>query len=532
MSAVKFIGILSFYFAFALNTSFWQQLFAKISIGNFAMAWFVVSLPFFVFVPLLWFLCLITLPKIAKPLIIFLLLASAAADYAMRKLGVVIDSDMVRNFAETNLREAADLITWRAFFHVVIWGGIPSVWVFFCRIHYNRFGREFIRRLAICGIGLSFILLVAATSYKEYVSFGRNNREIRHYINTFNYIYAVGRYWQKTAEANRTFTILDDRPQRLTMVPENQPRLLVLLVGETARAANFSLYGYERQTNPLLEKQDIITLKNVFSCGTATAVSLPCMFAAAGRSDFNAGDVKYTQNLLDLAQTAGYQVYWKDNDDGCKGVCARVSNVDAKDEKHPAYCFGDYCHDDVLLTDLEEHLKNARGKDTVLVLHMMGSHGPTYYKRYPDAFKKFSPACDTADLQNCSREQIINTYDNTILYSDYIISSVIDALKKHPKLNSSMIYISDHGESLGENNIYLHGLPYAIAPEEQKKVPMILWMSDQLRQNMKLNEKCLRQKAETTEFSHDNLFHSVLRLLAVKTPLYTKNLDIFNDCMP
>lgn len=160
----------------------------------------------------------------------------------------------------------------------------------------------------------------------------------------------------------------------------------------------------------------------------------------------------------------------------------------------------------------------------------MGSHGPTYFKRYPDRFKKFTPACDTANLQDCTKEQIINTYNNTIVYTDYIIASVIETLKKHNELQSGMLYVSDHGESLGENNIYLHGLPYAIAPDVQKKIPMVLWLSESIETSLGIDKTCLKQQAETKAFSHDNYFHSVLRLLSIKSTAYERSLDIFEKC--
>ena len=226
------------------------------------------------------------------------------------------------------------------------------------------------------------------------------------------------------------------------------------------------------------------------------------MFSHLDKKQFNLTDANFTQNLLDIAKLAGYDVIWKDNDDGCKKVCNRVHKIDAKIGNKQPFCFGNYCHDDILLDGLNEELNNIN-KDTLIVLHTMGSHGPTYYKRYPEQFKKFTPTCDTANLQDCTQEQIINTYDNTIVYTDYIISSVIDILKNQKQLETAMLYVSDHGESLGENNIYLHGLPYAIAPKEQKQVPMILWLSDTKKTSLNINAEQLRKKAETHKFSHD-----------------------------
>ena len=528
LNSITFIIIISLYFSFALNITFWQFAFAKISVTNLQTVFFAASLPLFIFVPLFLFFCLIILPYIGKPLIILLLTISAASDYAMRSLGIVINSDMIRNFAETNLREACDLITLRAVLHVVFLGILPGIVIAKISVCFSSFSREFLKRLFYCCCFLFLLALTALATYKEYVSFGRNNSEVRRYINTFNYIYACGRYYKRSLDAKRSFVILDEHPA-LAPKSSQAPRILVLLIGETARAANFSLHGYEQETNPLLKKQNIIYFQNISSCGTATAVSLPCMFAAKGRNDFDVTDAKYTQNLLDIIKAAGYDVWWKDNDDGCKGVCERIDHIDAKDGNKQPYCFGDYCHDDILLDGLEYKIKTAK-KDTVIVLHMMGSHGPTYYKRYPERFSRFKPSCNTADLQNCTREQIVNTYNNTILYTDYIVSSAIDILKKHSGIESGLIYISDHGESLGENNIYLHGLPYSIAPDEQKQIPMLLWLSEKLQKSACVNTKCLTQNAAAKNYSHDNFFHSVLRILAVNTTVYDKNLDIFADC--
>lgn len=528
LSAQNFIVLASSYFAVVLNITFWRFICQKIEICNLNGVIFAVSLPFFIFITLYLFFSLIILPKIGKPLIAVLLVLSAAADYAMSNLGIIIDSDMVRNFAETNLREGADFITLRSVFYVFFLGIVPAAAVFFTEIHFMSFAAELKQRLFRNALLLALLGCFAFTSYKEYVSFGRNHQEVRKYINTFNYIYAGGRYYQKQKNQNRKFVILDPAP-RIDKPENGNIRLLILLVGETARAKNFSLCGYERETNPELKKQDIITFQNVTSCGTATAISLPCMFSAQPRRSFDINGAQFTENLLDIVQKAGYKVFWKDNDDGCKGVCKRVETADAKAGNKQPYCFGNYCHDDILLDGLNERIAAVK-QDSVIVLHMMGSHGPTYFKRYPDKFKRFVPSCDTADLQRCTREQIVNTYDNTILYSDYIISSVIDILKQHPNLESSMLYVSDHGESLGENNLYLHGFPYSLAPDEQKKVPMILWLSEKMRQAAAFDRRCLLLKGKNQAYSHDNFFHSVLRLLGIKSVLYDKKLDIFDEC--
>ena len=529
IKSLTYTTLLSAYFAYILNIKFWTFLWTGSEInGIFDVAALVGFLIVF-FSIYFCFFSLIAVPYIGKIIIAVLLICSAAADYSSQNLGIVINPDMIRNFAETTAREASDFFTLPFVCYVMLLGVLPAICLFWIKVEYSPLKKEIRNRLLSCGMVLALSALILPIFYKSYISFGRNNYQIRYYINTFNYISAVVRYHKKNANKNRSFVILDNNPYVLSRT-SGQPRVLVLIVGETARANNFSLYGYSKKTNPLLEKQDIIAFQKTISCGTSTAVSLPCMFSVTGKRKFDITDAKYTQNVLDIVQAAGDRVIWKDNDDGCKNVCVRAEYINAQAENKQPYCFNDYCHDDILLDNLEVTLDEIK-KDTLIVLHMMGSHGPAYYKRYPETMNVFGPACNTEDLQDCSQEEIVNAYDNTILYTDYIISSVIDLLKTKNNLQSIMLYVSDHGESLGEHHIYLHWLPDKIAPKEQKEVPMILWLSDNVKNNMNIDISCLRHNAEKNSFSHDNYAHTILGLLEVQTKTYQKNLDILNTCI-
>ena len=528
VTSKKIILILSLYFSFLLNITFWKYLYQQLDFSQTSVIIAACIVPLIVFTPIYLLLSLITVPYFGKILISILLIASASADYAMSNLGIVINSDMMRNFAETNTREAMDLVTTHAIIYVIILGVLPALWVILTKIEYAGLKKEIKIRFLSCLAFIGLTLALAPISYKEYVSFGRNHKVVRHYMNTFNYIFAYTRYMKKQHVKSHAYVVLDNTPI-INKKDGSKPRVLVYLVGETARADHFSLYGYNQKTNPMLEKEDLIVFNHVTSCGTATTMSLPCMFSHQTRKNFKLSAAAYTQNVLDIAKLAGYDVYWKDNDDGCKDVCNRVENVDAKEGNKQPYCFGRYCHDDILLDGLEERIAGIK-QDTVIALHMMGSHGPTYYKRYPQAFDKFKPTCDSADLKDCTKAQIINTYDNTILYTDYVVSSAINILKKYPHLASAVLYASDHGESLGENNIYLHGLPYAIAPEEQKNIPMLVWLSDEIKQDLDLDMEKIKKNAAAKEHSHDNLFHSILHLLSIETTVAKEErneLDIF-----
>ncbi len=336
------------------------------------------------------------------------------------------------------------------------------------------------------------------------------------------------RYFQIEHQKKRPFTKLDEAAEHVPY-PDEEKTVFILVLGETARAMNFSLNGYARETNPKLKTQDIVNFPHVESAGTATAFSVPSIFSFTQRGDFSPTDAKYTENLLDLLQQTGYEILWKENDNGCKGVCQRVPNVEM-DLKDQRFCDGTYCRDEILLDGLEEYLANIKGENAFIVLHTIGSHGPTYYRRYPPEFKKFTPTCDTEEIQTCTQEQIINTYDNTILYTDHIVSSVIDILKKFPHYESGLLYVSDHGESLGENGVYLHGLPYSIAPKEQTSVPMVLWMSEVMKKSDHIDYDCLKKKAAEGNFSHDNLSHSLLSLMEVDSKWYDKKMDFFEGC--
>ncbi len=311
------------------------------------------------------------------------------------------------------------------------------------------------------------------------------------------------------------------------------PPLLILVLGETGRRGNFSLNGYSRPTNPLLEKQNVVSQHAAVSCGTNTAASVPCMFSALGKDAFEARKNNY-ENLLDVLQRAGLTVLWLDNQTGCKGVCDRVPNASTLGLKEPALCNSGECFDEIMLHQLDQRLQTLdstrRSKGTVIVMHQMGSHGPAYYKRSPAAFKRFLPECGSNNLQDCSQQELLNAYDNTIVYTDHFLNSTIEWLKAQESwATPAMVYVADHGESLGENNLYLHGLPYAIAPDVQKQVPWITWLSGSYETRRGVAANCLKKQLDAP-LTHDNYFHSVLGLLDVKTSIYRPALDLYAGC--
>ncbi len=523
----RLVLVAALYFGAVLNLSLWRYLYRNLEITDPSGLIFALNLPLVLLAALTVIFSLLIWPYLARPALILLLLLSSAANYTMFQYGIFIDADMIRNIVQTNQREARDLVTAGGLIWLAFFGLLPALLVARLKIVYQPPWRETGGRLLIVAVCLAILGGSTVFFYKDYAFFGRNHKEMTRLINPANYLYATVRFFQLEALARREIVKIDEHA-RLAPYPDAGLTVFIMVVGETARSMNFSLNGYGRETNPELAREDLISFTDVTASGTATAIALPTMFSSQGRRDFNLTDIKYSENLLDLLQRAGYRVWWRENDDGCKGVCDRVPAEDMVKQGSEKYCDGSYCYDQVLIEGLEEHLKTLT-QDTFIVLHTMGSHGPTYYKRYPAEFRRFTPTCDTGEVQTCDREAIVNTYDNTIVYTDHIVAQAIDILKKFPQYESGLLYVSDHGESLGENGVYLHGLPYSLAPAEQVKVPMVLWMSDHMKRSDHVDYECLRARKDRP-LAHDNIFHSLLGLMEVRSTTYDQSLDLFQPC--
>ena len=381
--------ISALYFTTVLNLSLWRYILHHLAVRDTAALFFGLSIPVLIFTALYLIFNLVLVPYLAKPILILLLIISSATNYFMFEYGVFIDSGMIRNVFETNTREAFDLMTLRFILWVTIGGVLPAICLTITRIDYQSFRTECKSRLlAITGC-LVTTGMIAALFFKEYAAFGRNHQDMHRLINPVSTIYSSGRYLHIQSLVNRQLQHLDTSA-KLMPYEGSVPAVFILVVGETARAANFSLNGYSRDTNPLLARENVIAFQDVYSCGTATATSVPCMFSNMTRKNFRADNAKYTENLMDLLRQTGFDVLWLENDDGCKEVCNRVPTRKVYKSNDPRYCDGQSCFDEILLDNLEEYIASVK-KDTFIVLHTIGSHGPTYYKRYPETFRKFRP---------------------------------------------------------------------------------------------------------------------------------------------
>ncbi|WP_299809440.1 phosphoethanolamine transferase [uncultured Shewanella sp.] len=530
LNSIQFTFILAIYYVCVLNIPLFQIIKQGVDKQADVNMVFIATMPLFLLFALSFIFSVFSVKYLAKPFFILLTLISSSVFFAAFQYGVVFDYGMIENTVQTNQSEATTYLNWASVLNFAVTGVLPSLLIYKANIEYKPFSKELLHKVLFMLSMLAGIVVIGLFYYQNYVSFGRNNDIIKRYIIPTYFIgsavkYIELNYLQKPLE----YTKLGLDAKNTT--EKTKPNLVVLVVGETARAANYSYYGYDKPTNAYTKKQDIIAFQDTYSCGTATAVSLPCMFSRMDHNNYDSRREMAQDNVIDVLDHAGIQLEWLDNDSGCKGVCQNVEHLVIDHNSDPKLCNGEFCYDQVLINELDKRLKTIERKDTLLVLHIIGSHGPTYYLRYPEQHRRFVPDCQRSDIQNCTHEELVNTYDNTILYTDYIVSQVVNKLQgESEQFDTAMLYISDHGESLGEHGMYLHGTPYSFAPGEQIKVPLLAWISSGFAEQNRLDLTCLSKEAAKGGFSHDNLFDSLLGLMNVKTSIYRPNSDIFLGC--
>lgn len=478
---------------------------------------------------------LFTWGRLLRPMLTLFSLVSALAAYFMLEYGIVIDSTMITNVLQTDPNEAGDLIGWRFFFAVLICSALPLSWIWRSKLRPESVLRSATRQITLMLTAAVIASICILLTYQPLASTMRNHKQLRYLINPLNSIYAITNLGAGKLSRDDNTLIPVGEDARKALPETGAAPLLLLVLGETARAESFQLNGYERETTPYLAaRTDLFFSQNAWSCGTSTADSVPCMFSFLGRDGYLSRNGSY-ENVLDVIKKAGLAVLWLDNQSGCKGVCARIETQNLSPIDTHVECTPEGCLDVAMLDGLKERIEalqpERRAKGVVIVLHQMGSHGPAYYKRSSTDRKPFQPECIKSALQTCSRQDVVNAYDNSIRETDFFLSQTISWLERqYPGSATSMIYASDHGESLGEANIYLHGLPYAIAPDVQKQIPWLVWMSSQMQQDTGISISCMQEKMPEKKISHDNYSHSVLGILGIETTIYQKELDIFNKC--
>ena len=512
----------------AQNLTFWSRL--PLPFGGHAVSaaiFAVMICVFFFFV-----ISLLAVRWMQKPVLAAFVMIGAVTSFYQDRLGITIDREMIQNAMVTTAAESRHLITLPFVMHVVLYGVLPALVIAWVRVR-----RRPVKWAALvwAGTALGSFALFAALLFSDaklYMGTLRENKEILAAQQPMAPLSGAARYAKMMLRSTKIVLAAygRDAVPGPMLTAADKPVLLVIWAGETTRAQDWGMNGYARDTSPELRKRGVVNFSDVTSCGTATAVSLPCSFSHLTRAEYSYDAGLSYENLLDVLRTAGFKVEWWDNNTGHKDIAARADATGFMIEDHPLpeACDRGECTDLVYLNFLRDKAATIT-QDTVLVFHMIGSHGPSYFLRYPEGFDGFSPACARAELTECSAEELANAYDNTILYSDWVMAQSVDILNAQDRVIPAMFYVSDHGESLGEKGLYLHGAPWFMAPEEQIKVPMVIWMADRFQTALGVTSACLTARAGDV-LSHDNIYSTVLGLMDVATETRVADLDLTTGC--
>ncbi|MFC4310833.1 phosphoethanolamine transferase [Steroidobacter flavus] len=530
-SDIAFAFGVSFIWLVLYNVRFWELSAQAMWHPNVGSVLFMASLGVLAWVVLALLLLLSPTRRVMRVAASLMFVAAAFGAYFMSEYGAIMNQEMMRNVIQTDRAEVGALMNADLALHVVLLGVLPALLLWRVRLPATSWRSQLSRRAIaiVAGLGVAFAGVFANSA--DYATFFREHKPIRYTLNPIAQIVSMTGLLAGSRESRANEPLIDPAGKvERTAATSAKPLVLFLVIGETARAANFQLGGYGRETNPELKQISGITyFSNTSSCGTSTAISVPCLFSHLPRTGFKVDEAGRYKNLLDSLVQAGFDVQWRDNNSGCKGVCARVTNVDYNQKPDRRYCTDANCFDAVMLDDLPQTLRKIE-HDTVIVFHQKGSHGPFYSERYPPEFERFRPACRSNQLQHCSQQEITNAYDNTIAYTDHVLASQIRMLREaSSKIDSLLLYVSDHGESLGENGIYLHGMPYAFAPEAQKQVPMLMWTSEGYVRRTQLRPDCLSTEAKLP-VSHDFFYHTVLGAAETRNQAYDRRLDLIAGC--
>ncbi|MBB3949064.1 phosphoethanolamine transferase [Aureimonas jatrophae] len=526
IGSVPLVALVSAYLIFATNGTFWRKGFAYF--GDHPLH--LVGLGIGLFLLLFAILTSVSVKYLVKPVLIALILVSATASYFVDSYGILIDRDMIANVVLTNPAEANHLLTSSLVFHLLLFGLFPALLVAVVRVRHRRFWQKAKWNSAVIVPSLAVTVAIVLAFYPSYASTFRMHRDLIASLNPVAPLIASYKYADQEigTETYVAAPLGTDAVAGPRLASATKPVVTILVVGETARSQQFALNGYERDTTPELARRGVVSFTNVSSCGTSTAVSVPCMFSNLTRKRYSKAAARSSENVLDVLVRAGFDVRWIDNDSGAYHVADRIPYAFLPESNDPRFCSGGECHDGILTDRLRRELTTIT-RNTVIVLHQIGSHGPTYFERYPDGFEVFAPACRTAVFADCQRDEIVRAYDNTIRYTDHVLAETIDLLASRDDLDTTLLFVSDHGESLGENGIYLHAMPYLLAPVTQTTVPMIAWFSPRFAQRMDLDTACLDGR-RNEPLSHDNLFHTLIGLNDVRTAVYDASLDAFAPC--
>ncbi len=448
---------------------------------------------------LVFYIGLFLLRIVGKWLLVLLFNINAIAVYFINTYSVIIDKTMMGNVFNTNFDESSSFFSFTLVVYLVLLGIVPSIIIYKIKT-VNVAVKKFLLHVVLA---LVFLLALAYANAPNWLWIDKNSKTLGALVMPWSYIVNTSRFYYHKSQENKEQILLPS-----ATIKDDKKSVIVLVIGESARSENFSLYGYEKNTNPLLSKINNVHHYKAESCATYTTAGVKCLLEHENTS-------KLYEILPNYLFRNDVEVIWRTTNWGEPTV--KIKNYQRRDDlaklNQGKY---DVAYDEVLLTGLKKQIQESKKNKILIILHTSTSHGPTYYKKYPQKFNIFTPVCKSVELAKCTQEELINAYNNTIVYTDYILATLIEELQQLKDYSSAMLFVSDHGESLGENNLYMHGIPKSIAPKEQLEVPFIVWLSDDYKK-LKNNE---------TATQH-NVFHSVLDFLSIESPIYDENMSIF-----
>ncbi len=436
---------------------------------------------------------------VGKPLLIAFFIINSVAVYFTNTYGIIIDKSMIGNILNTNYEESSGFFSFRLILYVISSGIIPAIYIIKVKI-INVAWKKF---LITSSLTLLFIVILVFANASNWLWIDKNSKKLGGLAMPWSYSVNTALFYIDKHNQNKKEILLPD-----ATIKDNEKSVVVLVIGESARSQNFSLYGYDKNTNPLLSKTKNLYHFNATSCATYTTAGVKGILEHTRTDDLY-------EILPNYLYRNNVDVVWRTTNWGEPPV--HIKDYQNKDVLM-ANCKGEGCnYDEILLTGLKEQIASSKKNKVLIILHTSTSHGPTYSKKYPSRFEIFKPVCNSVELGNCSHQELINAYDNTIVYTDYILYNIIEDLKQLKEYKSTMLFVSDHGESLGEKNLYMHGVPLSLAPKEQYEIPFIVWVSDNSSKQLKPNKI----------LSQNHVFHSVLNFLGIQSPIYDEKMNIF-----
>lgn len=434
---------------------------------------------------------------IGKYILAFTFIANAICLYFINTYEVLITDMMMGNLFNTRYSEASGFLSWGMLYYIMTLGLAPCIAIFFTKINYNSF-KKFLGNI---GTSLAIVLVVILMNMRNVLWIDNNSTQLGSLLMPWSYTVNSVRYYNRMKKLNQKEILLPDAE-----FTTDSKDVCVLVIGESARRENFSLYGYHKETNPLLAG-DSITAYIANSAATYTTAAVKAIL-----------DHQPTNKLYEILPNymyrQGVDVVWRSCNWGEPPLHIEKKYTHKLLKK--MYPEADARYDGIMLTGLKEEIQNCDNNKLLIVLHCSTSHGPTYNEKYPKEFEVFTPVCNTVEVANAVPEELMNAYDNTIVYTDYLIHSVIGILKEIPERRSCMLFVSDHGESLGEDNLFMHGMPMKVAPKQQYEIPFIVWNSGG-NEELKLLD----------EVEQYHVFHSIMKFFGMRGPVYNEEFNIF-----